>query len=94
MKTSLKITLCLVTIALLHININAQITDQITTDPEEALFVYGDVKNFISAFEMLGPDSDTIDVLQKEYIDRGTEGLKMFIEKYNLSAAKLTMASN
>jgi hypothetical protein len=72
-----------------HIQLCAQLTSS-PTDPKEARIVYNDVTNFISAFKMLDSQSDTIQILQKHYIDKGTPGLKIFIEKYGLTASKLT----
>ena len=69
-------------------NIFAQLASS-PSDPEEAKIVYDDVKNFAIAFKMLESNSDTIEVLQKHYIDKGTPGLKIFIKKYGLTAPKL-----
>ena len=63
-----------------------------TQDPTEAKIVYQDINNFIQAFRSLDENSDTVKVFQAEYIEKGTPGLKIFIEKYGLSAEKLTMA--
>ncbi len=71
-----------------HIQVCAQLTSS-PTDPKEARIVYDDIENFIIAFKMLESNSDTIQVLQKNYIDKGTSGLKIFIEKYGLTASKL-----
>ncbi len=61
------------------------------TNPTDAKIVYEDVINFIDAFKMLKSSSDTIQILQKHYIDKGTPGLKIFIEKYGLTPAKLAV---
>ena len=74
------------------LGINNQLGAQLSsspTDPAEARIVYDDVVNFIDAFNMLSYSADTIDILQKYYIDKGTPGLKIFIEKYDLTAPKL-----
>jgi len=41
---------------------------------------------------MLDANSDTVEIFQKEYIDKGTPGLKIFIEKYDLNAKRLGKA--
>ncbi|MAE07546.1 MAG: hypothetical protein CL661_02155 [Bacteroidetes bacterium] len=92
MKETTLLTFLMTLFILSSINNYAQITDQITKNPEEAKIIYTDVENFIIAYSLLGPDSDTMNVIQKEYIDKGTAGLFMFIEKYNLSAKKITNA--
>jgi tetratricopeptide (TPR) repeat protein len=60
-----------------------------TSDPEAAKVIYDDVQNFVRAFKMLSSNQDTAAILQKEYIAKGTPGLKMFIDKYGLSAKQL-----
>ncbi len=92
MKKTVLLTLSIISLTLLHVTTHAQITDLITKNPEEAIIVYADIENFITAYNMLGPDSDTLNILQTEYIDKGTDGLSMFIEKYNLSGKKLVAA--
>ncbi len=61
-------------------------------NPANARIVYTDVINFINAFNMLEHESDTVEILQKHYIDKGTSGLKIFIEKYGLDASNLEQA--
>lgn len=73
------------------ISLRAQLPE-LTRDPSLAIFVYDDVNNFIHAFNLLGPGADTLTVLQQEYLDKGTPGLKAFIEKYDLDAVKLADA--
>ncbi len=92
MKKTVILNFSIVSLILLSLCNYAQVTDQITKNPEQAKIYYNDLKQFIIAYNMLGPESDTIDILQREYIDKGTAGLKMFIEKYNLSAKKLANA--
>jgi hypothetical protein len=71
-----------------HIQLYAQLTSS-PTSPKEAKIVYDDVTNFNTAFKMLESSSDTIQVLQEHYIDKGTPGLKIFIDKYGLTAQNL-----
>ena len=68
----------------------AQLTSS-PTNPNDAKIIYEDIVNFISAFKMLKSSSDTIQMLQKHYIEKGTPGLKIFIEKYGLTAEKLAI---
>lgn len=69
-----------------------ELTQNLTTDPSQALFVYDDLNTFIEVHKKLVPGADTISVLQTEYLDTGTPGLKMFIEKYDLTAERLAKA--
>jgi hypothetical protein len=91
MKLSFKIIFSFILLFSLIFQLNAQIVES-PSDPGEARFVYDDVNNFIKAFSQLKVNSDTVSILQKEYIDKGTPGLKIFIEKYGLSAEKLKHA--
>ena len=78
---------------ILFSNINAQeITSNLTTDPQKAPFVLDDIHTFNNAFKLLTSESDTVQVIQSNYLDKGTPGLKMFIEKYDLTAERLTKA--
>jgi hypothetical protein len=74
-------------------NVQAQtgITD-LTNNPDEARFVYDDIRNFINAFDQLTEGVDSLLILQTEYLDKGTPGLEMFIEKYGLTARMLVDA--
>ncbi len=41
---------------------------------------------------MLKPGSDSLKILKTEYLDKGTPGLKMFIEKYDLNVERQVKA--
>jgi hypothetical protein len=69
-----------------------EITTNLTTDPQKAPFVVDDIHTFNRAFKMLTIGSDTAKILQTEYLDKGSPGLNMFIEKYDLNVARLTKA--
>jgi hypothetical protein len=69
-----------------------EIPTEFTREPAEARFVYDDVVNFNRAFAMLASSADSLDVIQAEYIDKGTPGLKVFQEKYGLTAEGLLKA--
>jgi len=71
---------------------HSQITTNRKTNPGEANFIYQDIQNFIFAHKMLNNDSDTLTILQTEYLDKGTPGLKMFIGKYDLTCERLVKA--
>lgn len=69
-----------------------QITTNLTADPDKAPFILDDIETFNTAFKLLTTDSDTAKILQTEYLDKGTAGLKIFIEKYDLSVERLVGA--
>jgi len=93
MKMSKLTMLCgLFLVGLVQACVGQEVTKKTTTDPSNASLVYRDVENFIRAQKMLANTSDTLGVLIREYFDKGTPGLKMFIEKYSLTPEKLLAA--
>ncbi|UCE17266.1 MAG: hypothetical protein JSV84_10215 [Gemmatimonadota bacterium] len=71
---------------------NAQLSEYLTMDPQQARFVYDDIHTFVHAHGLLTPGCDSVAILQSEYLDKGTPGLRMFIEKYDLTAERLVKA--
>ncbi|MFC1501996.1 DUF2268 domain-containing putative Zn-dependent protease [bacterium] len=71
---------------------HAQLSKYLSIDPFKAPFVYEDIENINRAFQMITRDSDTLKILQVEYLDKGTPGLKMFVEKYDLTAERMRRA--
>lgn len=69
-----------------------EVTTNLTSDPHEAPLIYDDVVNFIRVQKMLAGAGDTSAILQTEYLDKGTPGLKMFMEKYDLTAERMLKA--
>jgi hypothetical protein len=78
---------------MVYANVQAQpeIPD-LTSNSDEARFVYDDILNFLNAYEQLSDGVDSLSILQTEYLDKGTPGLEMYIEKYNLTAQMLVEA--
>lgn len=54
--------------------------------PSEAELIYTDLEHFIEAFAELSRNKDTLEVLQTLYFDRGSAGLKEYINRHQLSA--------
>ncbi|MCP4248274.1 MAG: hypothetical protein GY778_14605 [bacterium] len=63
-----------------------RITDNVTTDPAKAAFVYDDVHNFMHAMALAADAEDPTDILEREYFGKATPGLKQFVRKYGLTA--------
>lgn len=61
-------------------------------DPAEASFVTEDLHNFLRASARLASEADTLSVLEEEYLDRGTAGLRAFAARYDLTAERLREA--
>ncbi len=87
-----KIPVLIYLMLIFSINSIGQLTKYDTNKPEEAVFVYTDVENFIKAFGMLKPGVDSLQIIQNEYIDKGTDGLKEFNSKYGLSSKAILKA--
>ena len=64
--------------------------------PQKAEIVYEDVRHFAEAYYELRTNPDTLAVLQSYYFDRGSAGLKEFINRHQLSPEMLrdAMAAN
>lgn len=69
-----------------------QLTADVVTEPAAARFVYEDIEHFILAMKKIVSGADTSAALQSEYLAKATPGLKMFIEKYDLTVERLTRA--
>ena len=69
-----------------------RITTNITKNPNDAPFVYDDVRHFLHAMTLVSRDDDLLSILQEEYFGKGSPGLKMYIEKYGLTAEGLVAA--
>ena len=65
---------------------------ELAEDPAEAPFVTEDLHNFLRAAERLASEADTLAVLQEEYLDKGTAGLRAFAARYDLTAESLRAA--
>ncbi len=68
-----------------------ELTSDVSTDPATAAFVLSDVENFVRAQDAMQAGSPPEEAL-REYLDRGSPGLLMFIEKYDLTVERLLAA--
>ena len=71
-----------------------RLTDNVVKDPADAVFVYDDIEHFIVAHRAIVAGEDPAKALQSLYLDRATPGLKIYIEKYDLTVERLTKAMN
>ncbi len=53
--------------------------------PLEAKLVYDDLRHFVETYKKLDKNSDTLAVLKTYYFDRGSAGLKEYINRHQLS---------
>ncbi len=69
-----------------------RLTSDVATEASEAVFVHDDVERFVEAMKTVADGGDTAQVLQRDYLDRASPGLLMFIEKYDLTLDRLLTA--
>jgi predicted enzyme related to lactoylglutathione lyase len=69
-----------------------RLTTDVAEDAAQAVFVYEDVEHFIDAAEAIAGAADPVEALQTKYLDRASPGLRMFIEKYDLTTDRLLKA--
>jgi len=60
--------------------------------PQEATLIGVDLKNFIDAYNSLDGGQDTVQILQQQYLDKASPGLKEYIARFGLDAKMLKIA--
>ncbi|WP_445386511.1 DUF2268 domain-containing putative Zn-dependent protease [Robiginitalea sp. IMCC44478] len=53
--------------------------------PEQAKLVYSDLEHFMDAYRALQTSQDTVAVLQTLYFEKGSPGLKEFVQRHQLT---------
>lgn len=61
-------------------------------NPEAKQLIYSDLINFSKAYALLASNKDTIDVLTTVYFDKGSPGLKEFVNRHGLTPEMLQKA--
>ncbi len=59
----------------------AQLKCELTDDPAKVQLIDDDVENFLRAFDMLGEENGWAEIIQKEYLDKASPGLKEFVRE-------------
>ena len=70
---------------------------QTNKDPEKTRFVTSDIKNFWNAYDLAKKETDfkrKVEIFQKEYIEKGSPGLKGFMPHRIISAEKMVQTIN
>ncbi len=62
--------------------------------PKDASIVSSDIVNFIGAYKLLNPESDSLAILRENYFDKGSPGLKEYCNRHGLTPEKLSAAIN
>lgn len=69
-----------------------QLTSNVVREPADAEFVFDDIERFIEAQTAIAGGMDPSRALRTLYLDRGSPGLEMFVEKYDLTVGRLLQA--
>jgi hypothetical protein len=87
MKKSYRISIMsIMVLALFGSNARAQLDLELTDDPAKIRLIDDDVKNFLHAMDNLEPEADWAAVIQKEYLDKASPGLKEFVREKGVEA--------
>lgn len=60
--------------------------------PADASIISTDIVNFIEAYKLLNPESDTLAILRENYFDKGSPGLKEYCNRHGLTPENLSSA--
>jgi tetratricopeptide (TPR) repeat protein len=60
--------------------------------PKDASIVSSDIVNFIAAYKLLNPESDSLTILRENYFDKGSPGLKEYCNRHGLTPENLSAA--
>jgi hypothetical protein len=69
-----------------------QMPFEVAVDPADAVIVTTDVHNFARAHRRLANEADTLAILQEDYLDQGSPGLRAYVGRYDLTAERLQAA--
>lgn len=58
----------------------AQFKVDVVSDPADVKFYYGDLHNFLTAWQMIRDGSDLAETLKREYLDKASPGLRNYPE--------------
>lgn len=66
--------------------VRAQLELELTEDPAKVRLIDDDVRNFLHAMDRCKEESDWARVIQKEYLDKASPGLKEFVREKGIEA--------
>jgi uncharacterized protein YjaZ len=82
----------LMTILQLILTIQTYAQPNYPRNPQEAKLIYTDLVHFVEAYNEIATNTDTIQVLQTLYFDRGSVGLTEFVNRHQLTPELLKQA--
>jgi hypothetical protein len=68
------------------------LTGDVSADPATAELVFADIENFIRAQEAMLAGAEPARALETEYFGKASPGLRMFVEKYDLTPERILVA--
>ncbi|UCC38591.1 MAG: hypothetical protein JSV96_12250 [Candidatus Aminicenantes bacterium] len=80
------------TLVMLWSETRAQLKCELTNDPAKIQLIDDDVKNFLRALDLLGAERDWAAIIQKEYLDKASSGLKEFLREKGFKAEHFVKA--
>lgn len=87
MRKTIEFAVLLVLLISLHpTDAGAQLQCEVTNDPYEVLLSYDDLTNFVRALAVMGGTSDSITILQREYLDKASPGLREYVRANDIVA--------
>ena len=84
--------LCILGLLTFMFNLQAVAQPNYPREPKEAALIYSDLAHFMDAYKALETNNDTIQVLQTLYFERGSNGLKEFVNRHQLTPERLKEA--
>jgi len=87
MRTIIAVMAPAVLLLAIHpIDAGAQLLCEITNDPHKVLLSYEDVNNFVRALDMMDEGLDSVTIVQKEYLDKASPGLREYVRGNDVKA--------
>ena len=75
----------------LQLHLQAQMPNY-PMEPSSAEIIYSDLENFVNAYAQLSSEKDTLQILESMYFEKGSPGLKEFVNRHQLTADLLKEA--
>lgn len=86
MKAAITCLVFVTILATVSFEARAQALSETTGNPAEVKFYYEDLKNFLQTMDKLKHSSDSVGIIQENYIDKASAGLKEFIRENGVDA--------
>ena len=71
---------------------NAQLKCELTNEPSQVKLIYDDVAHFLRAMERFSDSEDRARILQQEYLDKASPGLKEYLREKDIKVGDFVKA--